>query len=130
MIVLVDDDSAVAHSTAFALEAEGFAVRIHGAAASLLHELEGADAPGRADEIACLILDYHLPGLDGLMLLVRLRARGVACPAILMTTHPSRRLREEVALAGAALVEKPLIGDALLGEIQKALAVRRCVSGP
>lgn len=129
MIVLVDDDPAVAHSVAFALEVEGFDVRIHGAAEPLLHELEGMEGPGRAAEIACLILDCHLPGLDGLTLLVRLRARGVACPAILTTTHPPLRLRKDAALAGAVLVEKPLIGDALLGEVQKALAVRRRVSG-
>lgn len=130
MIVLVDDDPAVAHSTAFALEAEGLAIRVHGDAESLLRELEGTDGPGRIGEIACLILDYHLSGLDGLTLLVRLRAGGVTCPAILTTTHPPRRLREDVARSGAVLVEKPLIGDTLLGEVQKALAVRRCVSGP
>jgi two-component system, LuxR family, response regulator FixJ len=53
--------------------------------------------------------------------LVELRRRQVAAPAILITTHPSAAVRERAAATGVAVVEKPLLGDALFQEIYAAL---------
>jgi FixJ family two-component response regulator len=105
-IILVDDDQAVRSSVEFALEAEGFDVSTFASAECLL----AARIAGGCD---CLILDYRLPGLDGLALLGRLRAQGIGAPAIIMTSNPSHRLGSQVAQAGALLLEKPLLGDSL-----------------
>jgi two-component system C4-dicarboxylate transport response regulator DctD len=116
-LLLVDDDPAVRSSIAFALEIEGFDVRPYASAEAVL-------ASGRLSDADCLVVDHRLPGLDGLGLLARLRARGIDAPAIVITSNPSRRLREQVAEAGAHLVEKPLLGDALAAMV-RTITVRR-----
>jgi DNA-binding response OmpR family regulator len=59
------------------------------------------------------VLDQRLPGLSGLDLLERYRARGETSPAILITTNPSAATRERARTAGVEIVEKPLLGQGL-----------------
>jgi two-component system, LuxR family, response regulator FixJ len=114
VILVIDDDPAVRNSLKFALEIEGFSVRLYPTGAELLDE---KDLP----ESGCLVADYHLPGMNGLDLLARLRERNVRLPAILITTHPSARIRDRAALAGARLIEKPLLSDTLFQGIRAAV---------
>ena len=113
-IIVVDDDVAVRNSLKFSLELEGFAVRTYADAVDLLKEtalpLSG-----------CLVIDYHLPALDGLEVLRQLRERQVRLPAIVITSYPSRTLREHAAAAGASIVEKPLFNHTLTDNIRAAL---------
>ena len=55
-ITIVDDDEAVRHSLQALLEAAGFSVAIFES---------GEDFLAAGAETACVILDLHLPGLDG-----------------------------------------------------------------
>jgi len=114
VILVIDDDPAVGNSLKFALEVEGFSVRLYPTGAELLDE---KDMP----ESGCLVADYHLPGMNGLDLLARLRERNVRLPAILITTHPSAAIRRRAALAGVRLIEKPLLSDTLFQCIRAAL---------
>jgi len=114
LVVIVDDDPAIRSSLAFSLQTEGFLVRSYASGPELL-----GDDP--TAEVSCLVVDYQLPGMNGLDLLAELRRRQVAAPAILITTHPSAAVRERAAAIGVALVEKPLLGDALFHEIHAAL---------
>lgn len=113
-VIVVDDDPAVTHALEFAFGLEGFDVRSHRDAESLLRDGVG---PG----VGCLVLDYALPGMNGLELLERLRAAGVGLPAILITTNPRAALRQRAAAAGAPIVEKPLLSDALLEAVRSAV---------
>jgi FixJ family two-component response regulator len=81
----------------------------------LLQDVIGASA-------GCLVIDYNLPGQNGLALLTELRRRGVMLPAILVTTQPSPLVRTGAAAAGAALIEKPFLNEALFEEIRSAVA--------
>jgi FixJ family two-component response regulator len=112
--VIVDDDPGVRNALAFSLQAEGFRVRSYASGMELLEDSPTA-------KTGCLVIDYQLPGMNGLDLLVELRRRQVAAPAILITTHPSAAVRERAAATGVAVVEKPLLGDALFQEIYAAL---------
>lgn len=116
IVVIVDDDPAIRSSLVFSLHSEG----ITGLAFA-----NGGDAlkDARALRAGCFVIDYKLPGMNGLDLLAELRRRHVAAPAILITTHPSTAVRERAAVTGTALIEKPLLGDALFQEIRAALAV-------
>ena len=114
VVIIVDDDQAVRNSLKFSLELEGFSVRTYQGPAEIL-------AAGNLPEYGCLILDYRLPEMSGLQLLGRLRERRVMLPAVLITTHPSASVYELASRAGAALVEKPLLGEALVEGIRTAL---------
>ena len=116
-LLLVDDDPAVRASLQFSLELEGFAV-------AMFDSGEAVAAAADLDDPACLVLDYRLPGIDGLSLLDRLRARGLACPCVLITTHPSRSVRARATDAGAVLIEKPLLCDSLTAAIRRLIEAR------
>jgi two-component system response regulator FixJ len=113
LVVIVDDDPAIRSSLAFSLQTEGFSVRSYASGAELLGD-------ALTTEASCLVIDYQLPGMNGLDLVAELRRRQVAAPAILITTHPSIAVRERAAAAGVTVVEKPLLSDALFHEIHEA----------
>jgi len=115
VIVIVDDDFAVRNSLAFALTEEGFLVRAYCSAEMLLNDALLSDAN-------CLVIDQKLPGLSGLDLVGELRRRDISAPVILITTGPTAKVRRAATAAGIAIVEKPLIGDALFHEIHLNLA--------
>ncbi|WP_454884211.1 response regulator [Sphingomonas oryzagri] len=100
-ILLVEDDSAVRRSLQLLLQARGYEVRAHASGATMLEDPACAQA-------ACMVADYRLDGLDGLEVLSRLRAKGWAGPALLITAHPSVELADRAAAGGfAQIIEKP-----------------------
>jgi two-component system, LuxR family, response regulator FixJ len=114
VVLVIDDDPAVRNSLKFALEIEGFSVRVYRSGAELLEE---KDMPLSG----CLVADYNLPGMNGLDLLAALRARNIKLPAILITTHPTVMIRERAASAGVSVIEKPLLTDMLFKCIRSTL---------
>ena len=65
-LLVVDDDEAVRRALKFALELEGYEVRLYEDGAHLLGE---AGLP----RAGCLVVDYHMLGMDGVELVGRLR---------------------------------------------------------
>ena len=117
MLVLVDDDPAVRASLQFSLELEGFEVETFDSGETLVAQANLTDPD-------CLVIDYRLSGIDGLSLLRVLRERGETCPAVIITSNPTRSVRQRTADAGAVLIEKPLLGDSL------TTAIRALIHGP
>ncbi|BCP53691.1 hypothetical protein K32_23080 [Kaistia sp. 32K] len=115
MVYIVDGDAAVRRSLRFALGIDGFTVRTDANAGSFLRR---DDIPAHA----CLVVDHHLVDMSGLDLIERLRLRGWTMPVILTVTNPSSALVRRAASSGIALVEKPLLGTALLDHIRAALS--------
>lgn len=113
-VLLVDDDRALLDALRFSLELEGFDVETYSSGEALLLR-EDPPAGG------CLVLDEKLPGVGGLATLGQLRARNVELPALLITSHPNPALRAAAAKAGVRIVEKPLLGDALVESIRSAM---------
>jgi two-component system, LuxR family, response regulator FixJ len=116
LIVLVEDDVSVRKALSFALRIEGFRIEVHDSAEALLQAAELPDA-------ACLVLDQNLPGALGAEALVELRRRGLACPAILITTQPKPEVRIAVERLGAHILEKPLLGGELPAAIRALLGL-------
>ena len=111
VVVIVEDDLAVRCALSFSLKTEGITVCAYASSAELLAEVPSAD---------CFVIDFKLPGMDGLNLLAELRRRRIAAPAVLITTQPSTSVRRRAETAGAALIEK-LLDDALFRQIREAL---------
>lgn len=113
-MILVDDDVALRTALRFSLELDGFAVETFASGEDVLK----ASLPHRD---GCLIFDQNLPGITGIETLSILRSRAIHLPALLITSHPGAGVRDAAARANATIVEKPLLGDALVGCIWRAL---------
>ena len=112
-IAIVDDDAAVCDSTSFLLETYDFVV---------LTYLSGADFLKDDPDIACLIVDYQMPGMNGLELVTALRKRGSKVPVIMISATPGAALlRRAAELTIHHVLEKPLSNHALLGAIRREL---------
>ncbi|MDP2229103.1 MAG: response regulator [Moraxellaceae bacterium] len=113
-VVLLDDDAALCRALTFSLEIEGYRVKSCASGEELMIQ----DLPRDG---ACLVLDYRLAGMSGLDVLQALRERGVRLPAVLITSNPTPGVRADAARLQAQVVEKPLLGDLLLGHIHRML---------
>lgn len=102
IVMVVDDDAAVRGALKFALEVEGFQVRLYPGPEALLAD---EDLPARG----CLVIDYRMPDIDGLELVERLKGRGVTLPIFLISGRITRDLRDRALRLGVQKVfEKPL----------------------
>jgi len=100
-IVVVDDDPLFLSTLTLNLEDAGFDVAAFTGGSAALDHLSGTDQPD------AIILDWHMPEMDGLELLQRLRAQGLGVPAIFLTSL-NQPIYEELALDRGAVdfVEK------------------------
>jgi FixJ family two-component response regulator len=120
-IFVVDDDDALLLSLARSLKLRGYMVETFPSAESFL---EGHD-PSRP---GCLILDYGLPGMNGLELQAHLNSEGVKTPIIFITGHGGVPESVRATKAGAVdFLEKPYKPDALVQQIENALEVDRAL---
>jgi two-component system, LuxR family, response regulator FixJ len=115
IVAVVDDDAAVCSSLKFSLELEGFAVRTYADGAEFL-------AANDLGAFSCLVIDQRMPAMSGMELIATLRAQQVRTPAILVVSHPNPALSARAAVAGVPIVEKPLLGNALVERIREACA--------
>ena len=111
VVGVVDDDPAVRNSLKFSLEIEGFAASVYASGDELLSD-------GDLSRFRCLVIDQHMPGMSGLDLVTSLRAQKISVPVILITTNPSKALVARAGEAAVPIVEKPLLGNALLDSIR------------
>lgn len=117
VLVIVDDDLDIRTSLSRALRLRGFVVETFDSAAAFLTGCEGL-------AIGCLILDYGMPGMNGLELQRALLARGDAPPILFITGHGG--VPESVqAIKGGAIdfLEKPFRQSVLLERIASALEI-------
>jgi FixJ family two-component response regulator len=98
------------------MQTVGLKVEVYASAAGFL-SADGEPGPG------CLVLDVRMPGMSGLELLERLRARGVRLPVIFITAYADVSMAIRAMKSGAAeFVEKPFNRQALLDKVQRAVA--------
>jgi len=108
LVCVVDDDDSVRDSFRTLLESLGFTVTTYASGRDIL-------ADERRHRARCVIVDQHMPEMDGLATLGALRREGSGVLTILI----SGRLDAEIAARAAALdvaaiLEKPLSVPRLL----------------
>jgi two-component system response regulator ChvI len=101
LIAIVDDDPLFRETLAGNLEDAGYAVRDWESGETFLAAMEAGPRPD------LLLLDWKMPGLNGIEVLRRMRAGQLVLPVIFLTVL-SDQIFEEAALAGGAVdfVEK------------------------
>ena len=111
---VLDDNSAVRSSLEALLPTYGFKVFTYASAAELLEGLSAAQ-PG------CILLDLHMPRVDGPAALATLRATGCDWPALIITADPDVSHAAAAVRAGAAdLLQKPFGADEIVNAIRAA----------
>jgi FixJ family two-component response regulator len=115
-VLIVDDDAAVRAALKFALEVEGFRVQLYDGPRALL-------ADTRLPTRGCLVIDHHMPEIDGIELAMELRHRNVALPVILISGRMNEQLRSRAQRSGLTrILEKPLSDAGLVEHIRAALS--------
>jgi FixJ family two-component response regulator len=114
-VLVVDDDAAVRAALKFALELEGFRVRLYDGPAALLAER-------CLPEHGCLVVDFWMPDIDGIALIAILRSQHVGLPAIVISGRVDKQLlRRAEQLGVSCVLEKPLSDTTLVESIRHAL---------
>jgi DNA-binding response OmpR family regulator len=114
-ILLVEDDRKAARLLARGFEEEGFVV-------DLAHSAEDGDAQAFAIEHDLIVLDWSLPGQDGLSLCRTLRGRGVATPILMLTARDGLADRIAGLNTGADdYLTKPFAFEELLARVRALL---------
>ena len=114
-IYLIDDDESVRKALKRLLGAYGFPVAAFATADEFL-DLVPHDATG------CLVLDIHMPGMNGFQLQEALAALGSRLPIIFITADKDIAIKEHALQAGVVgLLQKPFNDQALIDLVHEAL---------
>jgi FixJ family two-component response regulator len=115
-VFVVDDDNSVRTSLANLLETEDYAVEIFASAEEYLARVPHSGP-------ACIVLEVHLPGLDGLALQRQLTEEGRMEQIVFVTRHGDLPTGIGAMKRGAVdFLPKPFRDDELLFAVAQALA--------
>ena len=115
-IYIVDDDASVCRALSLLLDTFGFGVRTFVSAAEFLNSIL-KHVPG------CLILDVHMPEMDGFALQQKLNSNGFRIPIIFMSADKNLKFSEQYFKAAGAVgfLQKPFNDQALVNLINVAV---------
>jgi two-component system response regulator FixJ len=106
-VYVIDDDAAVRKALNRLLNSAGFSVETFASAEDFLSHKN--HNPG-----ACLILDLHLPGKNGLDLLQHLAEVGQNIPTVIISAHDDESIQNRTEKLGAVFLRKPFTADELV----------------
>jgi FixJ family two-component response regulator len=114
-ICIVDDDDAVRDSMRELLESHEMSVRDYDSGNSLL-------ASGDLNRFDCFVLDFQMPGMNGLELAEALRDKGVGSAKVLVSALRIAASDDRMRRAGVvAALMKPVAENDLIGCIRQAM---------
>ena len=115
LVAVVDDDESVRRAIARLIRSAGLDADTFPSGDEFLETL----SDHKPD---CIVLDLHMPKVDGLAVQSWLVRAGVRIPVIIVTGYDTPEARAQAMKAGAvAFFRKPVDGEALLGAIARAV---------
>lgn len=123
-ILVVDDDPVVGKSFNRVLSGKGYVViTAHDGPEALKHLAEG--------DFDVVFTDIRMPGMDGIEVAERVKARRPWTPVVIVTGYGSEDNEERAKAAGvAAFLRKPLSPEMIEGSARKALHVVSSAAAP
>ena len=115
-VLVVDDDAGIRRSLARIIRTRGFEVDV------------AADGPTAIEAAKSfrpnlLIIDIHMPGIDGVEACEQIRADHPDLPVIFMTAYASSsRVKKAIAMGALSVLSKPLDLDRLTTLVDDALS--------
>jgi FixJ family two-component response regulator len=114
-VFIVDDDESVCRALSVLLATYGFSVNTFNSSEEFFRVVPNSAA-------GCMILDIHMPGLDGWETLQHLLPRECDRPIIIISAEKNGGLKERALKAGAVgFLQKPFNGQELVDLINKSL---------
>jgi FixJ family two-component response regulator len=115
VVAVVDDDDEVRLATVRLLTSAGYAAISYASGAQFVQDMDQRP-------LACVVLDLHMPVLNGFDVHQQLAARAPALPVVVITGRDTAEARQHSLRLGArAYLPKPVDGEALLQAIEAAL---------
>lgn len=112
---MIDDEEPVRRALGRLLDSAGYAAEVFASGKAFLDSL----ATRRPD---CILLDLHMPEMDGFAVLKGLPRPPHQPPVIIITGYDTAETRDRLHAAGiAAFVRKPFDGQQLVDSIQAAV---------
>jgi two-component system chemotaxis response regulator CheY len=116
-ILITDDSESIRELLSFTLENAGY---------KILSAVDGEDALKHltGSEIDLVLTDLHMPKLDGIGLIKKIRAKQEYqyVPILFLTTESQSEKKEEAKAAGATgWIVKPFVPEKLLATISKII---------
>ena len=119
VVAVLDDEPEMRKALRRLLTCRGFRVEEYECGEDLLAALD-------SHPLDYLLLDLHMPGINGFDVLEAFRSRQIPVPVIVITAHDEPGTAERVrALGASAYLKKPVDRDALLAAIATATCPQR-----
>jgi FixJ family two-component response regulator len=114
-IGIVEDNQSVRESMGALIEASGYAAVLFDSAEAYMEQIESQD-------VACLVLDFDLPGMNALGLMQKLHGTRFDAPTIIVSgTVDAERSKKLSRLGALAVICKPVAGGELMKLVHSAI---------
>jgi RNA polymerase sigma factor (sigma-70 family) len=121
-VYIVDDDEAMRDSLKWLLESRGLKVELYASGDAFLRAFSGGLR-------GCVVLDVRMPGMSGMDLYTRLKARASTLPVIFITGHGDVPMAVSALKKGAAdFIEKPFNDQDMVKLIESCLKQDRAAA--